>query len=294
MYFEPEMRFLQEDTVEFVSLMQGNIPPHQHAFFELAYIEDGQAIHILGGNEMHVKKGDYFIINYDEEHAYTLINNQPFSLINVLFKADLLDKSFKGCRDFQNLINHYLIQISAASLEQKPTNMIFHDADGAIYRIIRRARAEYEKQDTGYVALLRCYIVEIIIRTLRTICRQSAGAGGDDVSRYIRDYVEKNYMNPITLEDLSRQLHFSLPYLSAKFKQDTGETFVAYLQQKRMEKGGQLIANTDKKFDEIAWLVGYNDVKFFRTLFRRHWGMTPREFRKLYQKPKARKTQATA
>ncbi|HIZ82833.1 MAG TPA: helix-turn-helix transcriptional regulator, partial [Firmicutes bacterium] len=78
------------------------------------------------------------------------------------------------------------------------------------------------------------------------------------------------------------------------FKQDTGENFVAYLQQKRMEKGGQLIANTDKKFDEIAWLVGYNDVKFFRTLFRRHWGMTPREFRKLYQKPKARKTQATA
>ena len=47
MYFEPDKRFLQDDAIEIVSLMQGEIPPHQHAFFELAYIVDGQAYHQL-------------------------------------------------------------------------------------------------------------------------------------------------------------------------------------------------------------------------------------------------------
>lgn len=283
MYFEPEQRFLQADAIEVVSLMQGDIPPHQHAFFELAYIVDGQAIHVLNGKSMHVKKGDYFIINYDEEHCYSLIRRQPFNLVNVLFKAELLDQSFKNCKDFQQLINHYLIQISATLLNQKPTNMIFSDTDGAIFKIIQRIREEYEKQDNGYIALIRCYIIEIIIRTLRTICKNTAEIKGYDCVSYIKDYVDKNYMHPITLSDICKELNFSLPYLSQKFKQDTGYTFVNYLQQKRMEHSGRLIANTNKKISEISELVGYTDVKFFNAVFKKHWGVTPSAFKKSYR-----------
>lgn len=283
MYFEPERRFLQADAIEIVSLMQGDIPPHQHAFFELAYIVDGQAIHTLNGKRMHVKKGDYFIINYDEEHQYTLINRQPFKLVNVLFKGELLDQSFKNCKDFQQLINHYLIQISAALLGQKPTNMIFRDANGVILKIIRSITEEYEKQDNGYIALIRCYIVEIIIRTLRTICKSNMDIRDHDFVSYIKSYIDKNYMNPITLSDLSRELNFSLPYISQRFKQATGYTFVNYLQQKRMEHGGRLVANTDKKIGEISELVGYTDVKFFNAVFKKHWGVTPSAFRKSYR-----------
>ncbi|MCI8360756.1 MAG: AraC family transcriptional regulator [Clostridiales bacterium] len=283
MYFEPERRFLQADAIEVVSLMQGNIPPHQHAFFELAYIMDGQAVHVLGGKSMHVKKGNYFIINYDEEHCYNLIHQQPFQLINILFKAELLDQSFKNCKDFQQLINHYLIQINTNLLHQKPTNMLFFDTDGSIYKIIRRIQEEYEKQDNGYVALIRCYIIEMIIRTLRRICKNTVSVTNYDCVRYIKDYVDKNYMNPITLSDICKELNFSLPYLSQKFKQETGYTFVNYLQQKRMEHSGRLIANTDKKISEIAGLAGYADLKFFNAVFKKHWGVTPTAFRKSYR-----------
>lgn len=283
MYFEPEKRFLKEDAIEIVTLMQGNIPPHQHAFFELAYIVDGQAIHILNGKQMYVKQGDYFIINYDEEHAYALIDQKPFNLVNVLFKPELLDHSFKNCKDFQHLINHYLIQINTSALIQKPTHMFFCDEDGSILRIIRRIMREYEGQSNGYIALIRCYIIEIIIHTLRTICKHEVEPAADDCIRYIKRYIEKNYMNPITLMDISQQLHYSEPYLSQKFKQDTGYTFVHYLQKMRMEHGGRLIANTDKKISEIAELVGYKDVKFFQVVFKKHWGLTPSAFRKSYK-----------
>lgn len=283
MYFEPELRFLQEDAIEVVALKQGFILPHQHAFFELAYILDGQANHILNGKGMRVKRGDYFIVNYDEEHQYTLIDNQPFDLINILFKAELLDKSFKDCKDFQQLLNHYLIQINASLLTQKPTHMIFSDTDGAILRLIREIEKEYKNQSNGYIALIRCYIIEIIIRTLRTICKSPHQEKDDGLTNYIKDYIEKNYMYPITLSEISRKLHFSLPYLSYRFKQDTGFTFVNYLQNKRMENSSRLLANTDKKIAEIAEQSGYTDVKFFNAVFKKHWGVTPSAFRKSYK-----------
>lgn len=285
MYFEPELRFLQNDTIEIESRLQWDILPHQHAFFEMAYIVDGQAIHTLGGVDMHVKKGDYFIIDYDAEHSYTIINNTPFELINVLFKPELIDKSLKNCRSFQEFINHYLIKVSYTSLEGKPTNMSFHDNDGSILKIAKKAKAEYDKKDFGYTELIRCHIMEIIIRTLRTISKNSESQDASDISSYIKKYIDKNYMNQITLSDISRELNFSLPYLSQKFKEDTGETFVSYLQDKRMEHSGRLIANSDKTIEEIAGLVGYSDVKFFRRVFSRYWKMTPREFKKAYRKP---------
>ena len=194
-----------------------------------------------------------------------------------------MDQSFKNCTDFRHLINHYLIQINTTLLNQKPTNMIFSDKDGEVFKNIQKIIGEYEKQENGYVALIRCYIIEIIIRTLRTICTGSADIKGNDFTSYIKDYIDKNYMNQITLSNLSRELNFSLPYLSQKFKQDTGYTFVNYLQQKRMEHSGRLIANTDKKIGEIAELVGYTDIKFFNVVFKKHWGVTPSAFRKSYR-----------
>ena len=48
---------------------------------------------------------------------------------------------------------------------------------------------------------------------------------------------------------------------------------------------GRLLANSDRSLEEVAGMVGYQDMKYFRTVFRRYWSMTPREFRSAYRKP---------
>lgn len=142
---------------------------------------------------------------------------------------------------------------------------------------------EYENKIPGYAEMLRCHLIEIIIFTLRKISKSQLGFSENNCSARIKEYIEKNYMNPVSLNDLSRELNFSVSYMSRRFKQDTGYSFVDYLQRKRMEQSGRLLANTDKKISEIAELVGYRDVKFFGKVFKSHWGMAPGEFRKAYK-----------
>lgn len=283
MIIDTTQHFLQDDRIEMMSVCQGNIELHQHDFLELAYITNGQAIQTINDTNTIVRKGDYYIINYGTAHKYTLIQQGCFDLINILFKPDLIDKSLRSCRSFLDLINHYLIRVNSASLEKKPTDVIFQDQDQVIYQIINKMQNEYDQKQPGYIELLRCYLIEIIIRTMRKISKKETCLIENDCSSYIKDFIDKNYMNPITWSDIGKNLNFSIPYMCRKFKQDTGFTFIAYLQRKRMEQSGRLIANTDKKMSEIAELVGYHDIKFFQTVFKKYWGITPGEFRNVYR-----------
>lgn len=275
--------FMQNEWIEVMSIAQEDIGLHQHEFLELVYITKGRAMHTINGVGTIVKKGDYFIVNYGSAHKYTLIGNESFDLINVLFKPELIDKSLKHCRSFSDLINHYLIRISYTSLEKKPTDVIFHDNDLTIYELIARMQREYNSKKPGYVELLRCLLIEIIICTMRTISKSQEKFIENDFSSRIKEYIEKNYMKPITLNDMSKELNFTPSYISRKFKQETGLTFIEYIQRKRMEQSGRLIANTDKKISEIAELAGYRDIKFFNKIFKKQWGMTPNKFRQIYR-----------
>lgn len=290
MLLQVEQHFSQDERIEMMSISQGDIDMHRHEFLEMAYIKNGRAIHTLSDAQTQndtqtlVEKGDYFIINYGAEHKFTLINQERFDIINILFKPELIDKSLKNCHRFLDLINHYLIRINTASLEKNPTDVIYHDKDQTIYNLVAQMETEYTRKEPGYVEILRCHLIEIIVRTMRTISKKESVVPGSqtDSSSYILDYIDKNYMNAISLSDICSGLLFSLPYLCRKFKKDTGFTFISYLQRKRMEQSGRLIANTDKKISEISELVGYQDIKFFNRVFKKHWGMTPGKFRKLY------------
>lgn len=276
-------RFSQDERVEVMSIRQGDQEFHSHEFLEMVYITNGQALHSIDREDTVVKKGDYFIIDYGSRHKYTLIDGKQFDLINILFKPELIDRSLKNCRSFQELINHYLIHVSYSLLDKKPVDTIYHDADSEVYGVIKKICREYDEKSPGYIELVRCHIIEIIIMTIRTISENSGEVFTDGVSDFITGYIDANYMNKISLTQLSRRLNFSPQHICRKFRQDTGYTFVEYLQRKRMEQGGRLIINTNKKISEIAELTGYSDVKFFNSVFKKYWQMTPGEFRKKYK-----------
>ncbi len=254
---------------------------HKHDFLEMVYVISGSAIHTLNNEKTLVKQGDYFIIDYGAYHKYNALDNGEFIIINTLFKPDFIDKTLYNCRSFQDVIHNYLIRFSYKSLEKSPTNIIYSDKDKSIYSLIEKLQTENSKKNPGYLELMRCYLIEIIIKTMRRINKENANIIYHDYSKYIIDYIEENYMKQITLKEISLKLKFSLPYICKRFKKDVGITFSQYLQKKRIEQSCRLIANTNKKFSEISELVGYSNIKFFNQIFKKHISMTPREFKKL-------------
>ncbi|NLO85849.1 MAG: response regulator [Clostridiales bacterium] len=95
-------------------------------------------------------------------------------------------------------------------------------------------------------------------------------------------YIRKNFARPITLEDVSDSIGFSVNYFSTLFKKETGEGFAKYLTRVRMDEARGLLRDTRLPISEICNSVGYGDIKHFTKTFKIETGLTPGEYRKLY------------
>ena len=68
-------------------------------------------------------------------------------------------------------------------------------------------------------------------------------------------------------------------YFSKMFKESTGENFIEYLTNVRIEKAKELLNNTDYSMKEIGIMVGYADPNYFSRTFKKNVGVTPTEYR---------------
>ncbi len=269
----------KEENVMVDVFDNSTVRTHTHDFLELAYFVEGEAEHVLNGEKTYIRKGDYLILDYGAYHSYS--SKGELKLINCLFHPAFIDKSLVYCRSFNSLLNHYLIKIQSGMLKTSPSNYIFHDTDGTIFPFISRMLYEFRQKQPGYLELIRCNLIELIISTVRKINDNSEFTSSNDTSRMVMKKVNQNYMNHITLGSIAEELNYSLPHLSKKFKEETGQGFEEYLQGVRMEHACRLLANTNKKMNEVAELTGYGDVHFFNRVFRKKMNQSPGEFRKM-------------
>lgn len=93
------------------------------------------------------------------------------------------------------------------------------------------------------------------------------------------EYLNLNYANSdLTLNDICDYLGISTSHFSNLFKEETGKTFLEYLNGIRMEKAKQLLRETSLKNYEIAEKVGFDDPHYFSIVFKKATGMTPKKY----------------
>ena len=101
-----------------------------------------------------------------------------------------------------------------------------------------------------------------------------------DVVRDAIAYIEEHYSEEdFSLNTLAAHANFSPNHLSAVFRQQTGQPFIKYLTDYRINKAKELLRCTSKKSSEIAQLVGYKDSHYFSYAFKKAQGMTPTQYR---------------
>ncbi|WP_246362515.1 response regulator transcription factor [Paenibacillus alba] len=98
-----------------------------------------------------------------------------------------------------------------------------------------------------------------------------------DVVEFMIQYAHDHYAEEIGLEDMSKQLYLSRNYLNQIFKKATGETFTNYLIQVRMKKAQTLLAEGNYLIYEISEKVGYKNVPYFSSIFKKYTGVSPSE-----------------
>lgn len=90
--------------------------------------------------------------------------------------------------------------------------------------------------------------------------------------------IQSDYNKKLNIIDISDELGVSSGYLSRKFKEELGETFLEILNKYRVQKAMKLLVKEELKMYEISDKVGFTDYKHFCTVFKKYLGMAPGEF----------------
>ena len=249
---------------------------HSHEYIELAYVLDGEGTTTINDKSEPLKKGDFYIINYNSKHLYNA-ETKGYKIINCLFSPQIIDSSFADDMSFDDAMAAYFFKISGRYINSPVADRLYHDETGEIGELFQKILDEYVNNEAGNIEMIRYYLRCIIIKLARIV--GSRNALSDDI-KLVVDIINERCNEDISLSSIAEDIHFSLPYLSSKFKKETGMTFTKYLQNVRIEKAASLLTATDIPIEVIAEQSGYKDLNTFYSVFKRFTNVTPKEYRK--------------
>jgi len=123
---------------------------------------------------------------------------------------------------------------------------------------------------------------ELIEEMVRSYCRLVRKHNVTQHSSMIQKAIaciEADLSADLGLSTLAVQLNVNASYLSALFRKETGKTVTEYVNEKRMQEGAHLLRSTRLQVQTIAQHCGISDVNYFSKLFKKYYGMTPKQFR---------------
>ena len=255
-------------------------PRHSHNYVEIMYMCTGQTTHLIGGGTpVHLQAGELLFLNQQASHAIQKAGAGDVA-VNFIVLPQFFDYAFQivgtsnllgrfllgtlknGGAEISHLVCHTAELLPVQNLVESMVWSLLHNEDGA-----RRA-------NQLRMAML---LLDLLNHHECIDVQGEPGQGSPLVLAALRE-IEDNCRDA-SLSRVAERFHVSLAYLSALVRQATGNTFKELLQQKRLDRAQQLMRTTKLPVQAIAEAVGYDTTSYFYTIYKKAFGITPKEYR---------------
>ena len=256
----------------------GYVPMHWHDEMEIIYIKKGNGTITVDFTQHTVSAGDIALILPGQLHSIGQFESESMEYENIIFHPNMLiSKKTDTCN------TDYLVPLLSGNVSLP----LLYTPDSPHYAEISAcidANDEICKTyPSGYQLFIKGQLF-LLFYILFHKCSTKEPSGKDrskslEKMKLILKYVENNYMEKITIEDIANEVGLSQSHFMKYFKQYTGQSFVNYLNDYRLSRAGGFLRTTGDTVTEIAGRCGFDNLSYFNRLFRRKYGMTPKEYR---------------
>lgn len=268
------LEFLRKDSIEISLAYCGRDvcePGHTYGpatrdEYLLHYIIDGKGYFTADGKTYELGKNDAFLILPDEVTIYSADLEYPWSYIWIAFNGFKASEYLEHAGfSTTNRIGHFLCEEQLIK---------------AIDEILSAHELTYSNQLNRHIQLLN--FLSCLIHEYETSFHplpSSELTAQQSYIIYAMNYIERNYQNNITIEDLCNRLGITRSYLTKLFKEELHSAPYEYLVNLRINKASSLLKLTSLPVKQISNMVGYHDPFVFSKLFKQKTGVSPKDYR---------------
>lgn len=243
---------------------------HSHPdTFELSYVFSGQSALYCGDKFYETHPGDIIIKNSNTIHAEKSDITNPIEQICINVTGLSLEKLDENCLIFPSMTPVFNVG----------SNKPLFDA---IFKYILDQTVDTMNVDLVKINSILISILEIIYNDYHLKLPNDIQENNQKSINPVREYIEKNYALNLSIDSLAKEFFISPFYLSKKFKAETGFTINQYILGCRMGEAERLLIFSDLSIKDIAITVGYKNLPYFYTTFKKYAGCTPLDFKKKY------------
>ena len=251
---------------------------HRHSDkpIELLYVLEGKfTLEFPDGRRFPAGPGDFLTVRRGEVHRDVFDTSRGLRILIIQFQWDAAEKFFE-------LVD----------------NRTLRDLDFATRtEAMRRINYLYDKWDSGEFdlfsmnvqlhGLLMLFYLAAEHSRLRPEGTPERPLNRSEVMRQVKFYLTQNYASQVSLEQLARRFEISTANLSRLFRNEFGVGFSRFLTALRLESAAALLHNTTLPVSEVALRSGFNTSGYFIRSFRKHFGVTPRTYRRRERREEA-------
>ncbi|MDB1940524.1 AraC family transcriptional regulator [Clostridium tertium] len=128
-------------------------------------------------------------------------------------------------------------------------------------------------------------IIKIVVETFKYIeelSKNKLDSRNDNfIIKIVKDYVDKNYRDEISVASISKDLNINYNYLSYCFKNETNENLSSYISRIRIEKAKLYLEDLKIPISNISEMVGFSEHNYFSKIFKKYTSVTPSEYRRM-------------
>ena len=253
-----------EDMKEYLPRMLHKHDDH----LEIVFVVKGEGIHFIGGKKYHTKAGDILIFNPNVLHDETA---QMDSNMEV-YCCGISQLYIKGMEP-----NHLFNTKEAAVIFSGEQQEIIHKILDIMFFHIKTSRQNANELCHYLLSSLLSILVELPKNHQRNFNIEK-----QTIMNKVRSYLEQNFTQTLSLEEIAERFKISPFYLSRLFKEEIGFSPIQYLNRLRIGAAQSLLMETNLPITQIAIDVGYENITYFSTFFSKMTGVTPTLYRDLW------------
>lgn len=264
----------------------GEVLKHWHKDLELTYLYNGSAIFSVNGRNFNIENKELSLINSGDIHSVVDYGKDAVTMITILisynfmkyncpnidnWNFDLKEGSKKSIKRLKD-IHEEIVDMYLEDMQINNKSLIFVDDQN------NTDKFHYLKIES-----LLYEILYILLNEFGTEKKLNVGYKNEkhlDRLKIITEFIDNNYKDNISLDEIATKYQISKEYLATIFKKYVGLTVGTYLKDIRLKSAYRDLVNTDYSVNQLAFDNGFPNIKSFINSFKEQYGETPYKYKK--------------